>query len=86
MKETTCECAGIFTAPFLASYYLEIFDELDAVDAFIPFATQFEPDCYKPPYTQDTCIIAKQTKRAPSEIAEIVPFMVGKNIHWAVQT
>jgi dihydroorotase len=83
-KETACGCAGVFTAPNLAEYYIDLFDRLGAVEKFENFATKFGADFYQLPKNQGKIVLKKQEKQIPDQIAGVVPFKAGKKIGWTV--
>ena len=91
-KESSCGCAGIYTAHAAIELYAEIFGHMNALDKLEDFASHFGADFYN---------IARNTnkitlKNSPTEIPEkytvednsnanaIHPFRSGENISWQV--
>lgn len=84
MKETACGCAGIYTAPYLAGYYADVFERLDGLDKLENFATKFGADFYGLERQVEKITLIKKEVSIEREIGGVVPFKAGKKIGWKV--
>src|SRR5688572_14308068 len=64
-KETSCGCAGCFTAPVALELYAEIFDSLGVLDKLEAFASFNGPDFYGMPRNTSTITLRKQSWQVP---------------------
>jgi dihydroorotase len=87
-KETSCGCAGCFTAPVALELYAEIFDSLGAIDKLEAFASFNGPDFYGMPRNTSTITLRKQSWQVPDSYAfgehSIVPLQAGATLQWKV--
>ncbi len=85
-KESSCGCAGVFSAPHAIELYAQAFDKEGAIDKLEGFASKFGADFYNLPRNTDTITLKKQDWCVPATHAfasgEIVPFMAGKTLNW----
>ena len=85
-KESSCGCAGCFTAPHAIELYAEAFDRAGALDKLEGFASKHGSDFYGLPHNQGTITLVKQSWTIPEAYAfangDIVPFMAGQTLSW----
>ncbi|WP_422025624.1 dihydroorotase [Pyruvatibacter mobilis] len=85
-KESSCGCAGIFSAPVAIESYAQTFEEMGALDRLEGFASEFGPRFYKLPLNEGT-ITLERTGHAVPDVMEdadirIVPFHAGETLAW----
>lgn len=87
-KETSCGCAGIYSAHAAIELYAEAFEAAGALDKLEAFASFHGPDFYGLPRNTDTITLNKQSWQVPETLAfadsELVPMRAGAEIHWQV--
>ena len=85
-KETTCGCAGVYTAHAGVELYAEIFSASNALDKLEGFASIFGPDFYGLPRNGDSITLVKETWDVPAELpfgdGTLVPFRAGGTVSW----
>jgi dihydroorotase len=85
-KESSCGCAGIYSAVCAIELYASIFESEDALDKLENFSSKFGADFYRLPYNQSKIKLIKKKVKIPSKIDmgenEIVPLFAGKNLSW----
>jgi len=90
-KESSCGCAGIYTAHAAIELYAEAFEQADALENFEAFCSFNGPDFYGLPRNTDKISLSKTDWQVPeqyplTEIEKLIPFRAGKTIHWKLQT
>jgi dihydroorotase len=87
-KETSCGCAGIYTACAGIELYAEVFDQAGALDRLESFASTFGPDFYGLPRNTERITLRKEAFEVPAELAfgrdALVPFRAGEQVSWRV--
>lgn len=85
-KETSCGCAGCYSALHALALYAEAFERADALDKLEAFASFYGPDFYQLPRNTEQITLTKSTWRIPEEIplseSELVPLWAGHEITW----
>ena len=85
-KESSCGCAGIFSAPLAIELYTRIFEENNALDKLEGFASFFGADFYGLPRNTDTITLEKKSWTVPDSYplgkGKIVPLHAGENEIW----
>lgn len=86
-KESSCGCAGCYSAWCALELYAQVFEELGALDNLEAFASFNGPDFYGLPRNRDAITLIKEDWQVPKEIwlengESIVPFFAGKNVVW----
>ena len=61
LKETSCGCAGIYTAPAALELYAEVFDEAGALDKLEGFCSLHGPRFYGLPVNQDNISLHRKS-------------------------
>ncbi len=90
-KETSCGCAGCYSAWAALELYTQVFDELDALDKLEGFASHYGADFYGLPRNRGTVTLVKETWRIPESITlpsgrPIIPFMAGAEVKWKIKS
>jgi len=87
-KETSCGCAGVYTAHAAIELYAEIFEDLGALDKLEGFASLFGPDFYRLPRNTDTITLRKESWQVPAQLPlgdkTLTPLRAGEKISWRV--
>ncbi len=85
-KESSCGCAGCFTAPHAIELYAQAFDQAGAIDKLEDFASKFGADFYGLAHNTASITLKKQDWTVPANYAfaggVCVPFMAGKALNW----
>lgn len=85
-KETSCGCAGCFSALHAIELYAEVFEQAEALDKLEAFASFYGPDFYQLPRNTEQITLTKTTWRIPDELpfmkSGLVPLWAGQNITW----
>ncbi len=90
-KESSCGCAGCYSAWSALEMYATVFDELNALDKLEGFASHFGPDFYGlERNTSKTTLIAEKWQ-IPESIQlpdgeTVIPFQAGATLNWKVVT
>jgi dihydroorotase len=87
-KETSCGCAGVYTAHAALELYAEAFEAANALDKLEGFASRHGPAFYGLPVNASTLTLAKANAPVPQEIAfgddALVPMRAGESVRWRV--
>ncbi|MDP1924680.1 MAG: dihydroorotase [Thiobacillus sp.] len=87
-KESSCGCAGIYSAPAAIELYAEVFDAAGALDRLEAFASFYGADFYGLPRNIDTITLQRESWLAPQQLsmgeAQLIPLRGGETIHWRV--
>jgi dihydroorotase len=87
-KETSCGCAGVYTAHAAIEFYTEVFAQMDALDKLEAFASHFGPDFYQLPRNSDTITLRKDEWQVPDQLPLgrdfLTPLRAGDTIAWRV--
>ncbi len=85
-KETSCGCAGCFSALHAMELYAEAFESVNALDKLEAFASFHGPDFYQLPRNTEQITLTKTTWRIPDEMplieSELVPLRAGEAMTW----
>lgn len=90
LKESSCGCAGCYSAWSALELYTEIFDDLGALDKLEGFASLHGPDFYGLARNQKHITLVRENWTVPEQITltngdSIVPFYAGQNLNWQVK-
>lgn len=87
-KESSCGCAGVYSAPTAIELYAEVFDEAGALDKLEGFASFYGADFYGLPRHTDTITLKREDWTVPSSLAlgaeTVVPLRAGEAVRWRV--
>ena len=86
LKESSCGCAGCFTAHAALEFYTEIFEQNNALDKLEGFSSFFGPDFYRLPRNTKKVTLEKKSWSIPDSYAvendHLVPLKAGEEISW----
>lgn len=87
-KQSSCGCAGIYSAHAALEFYAEVFEQLDALEKLEPFAAHFGPDFYCLPRNTDTVTLRKESWQVPAQLPlgadTLTPLRAAETIIWRV--
>ncbi|MBA2710794.1 MAG: dihydroorotase [Tatlockia sp.] len=87
-KESTCGCAGIYSAPYAVAIYAQIFDSLGHLSKLNHFLGHFGAEFYKLPPNSKELILRKVSQIVPLTLPlgqeEVVPMAAGETLEWSV--
>lgn len=87
-KESSCGCAGIYSAPFALAHYTQLFDELGQLSRLNHFTSHFGAEFYQLSPNQDEIELIKSNQNIPNTLplgnATVVPMAAGESITWSV--
>ncbi len=87
-KESSCGCAGIYSAHCAVELYTEVFDSQDALQRLEGFMSLYGPRFYDLPVNQDQIVLRKSDWTVPDALpfhdTDIVPFKAGEALSWQV--
>ena len=85
-KESSCGCAGIFSAPLAIELYARAFDDNNALDKLEGFASFYGADFYGLPRNTETITLEKKEWTVPASFPlgneKIIPMHAGETEHW----
>jgi dihydroorotase len=85
-KETTCGCAGIYTAHAGIELYAEAFAAAGALDRLENFASRHGAQFYRLPVNGDSITLTESPWSVPEEVAfgpdRLVPLRAGTTVAW----
>jgi len=85
-KESSCGCAGIFSAPLAIELYARAFDDNNSIDKLEGFASFYGADFYDLPRNSETITLEKKEWTVPESLplgnGKIIPMHAGEKEHW----
>jgi len=85
-KETSCGCAGIYSAHAAIELYAEVFEQANALDKLEGFASFYGADFYGLPRNTNTLSLEKTDWQVPDSYGfsqeKLIPLRAGEIIHW----
>lgn len=89
-KESSCGCAGAYTAPAAIELYATAFDEMNALDKLEAFASLNGPRFYGLTPNADTMTLERREWRLPESYSyaqgeAIIPLLAGESLGWAIK-
>ena len=85
-KESSCGCAGCFSALHALELYAEAFESMQALDKLEAFASFYGPDFYQLPRNTEQITLSKTTWRVRDQVplmeSELVPLGAGQEMTW----
>jgi dihydroorotase, homodimeric type len=85
-KESTCGCAGVYTAHAAIELYAEAFEQAGALDKLEAFASFHGADFYKLPRNKDSITLKKESWIVPSQLGfgneTLIPLRAGESLAW----
>lgn len=87
-KETSCGCAGLYTAHAAIELYAEAFEQAGRLDRLEAFASFHGPDFYRLPRNQDRIVLERTPWTVPASYplaaSSVVPMRAGESIAWSL--
>lgn len=85
-KETSCGCAGIYTAHAALEFYAEAFEAAGALGRLEAFASFYGADFYGLPRNSEKIELRRETWSVPEAVAmgdqQLVPLRAGETLGW----
>ncbi|WP_353260164.1 dihydroorotase [Prochlorothrix hollandica] len=85
-KESSCGCAGCYSALHAMELYAEAFESAAALDKLEAFASFYGPDFYQLPRNREQITLTKTPWRVPDQVpfpeSELVPLRAGQEMTW----
>ncbi|MEL6554423.1 MAG: dihydroorotase [Cyanobacteria bacterium J06621_11] len=85
-KETSCGCAGCFSALHAMELYAEVFERAEALDKLEAFASFYGPDFYQLSRNTEQITLTKTAWQIPEEVpfteSGLVPLWAGNEMTW----
>jgi dihydroorotase len=85
-KESSCGCAGMFSAYSAIELYAEAFEQAGALDKLEGFASHHGPAFYGLPRNTDTITLVKEAWTIPEQLPfageKIIPMRAGEIVNW----
>jgi dihydroorotase len=85
-KESSCGCAGCYSALHAMELYAEAFESASSLDRLEAFASFYGPDFYQLPRNSEQITLTKTTWRIPDEVpfleSGLVPLGAGQEMRW----
>jgi dihydroorotase len=85
-KESSCGCAGCYSALHALELYAEAFASVDAIDRLEAFASFYGADFYQLPRNTDRITLIEKSWRVPDEVpfteSPLVPLRAGEEMTW----
>ena len=87
-KESSCSCAGIYSAPAAIELYARAFEEAGRLDRLESFASFNGADFYGLPRNRETITLERRSWTVPASLGfgagEAVPMCAGEPLAWAL--
>jgi dihydroorotase len=88
-KETSCGCAGLYTAHAAIELYAEAFDQAGALDRLEGFASCHGADFYGLPRNESSITLSKTTWEVPGSYPlgkeKLIPMRSGETVGWTIE-
>jgi dihydroorotase len=89
LKETSCGCAGCFSAPAALELYAEAFEQATSLDKLEGFASFYGADFYRLPRNSGRVMLEKRSWTVPDCYSEgvesITPLKAGEQLGWKIR-
>jgi dihydroorotase len=87
-KESSCGCAGIYTAHAAIEFYAEVFEQAGALNKLEAFASFFGPDFYGLPRNTRKLTLRKENWTVPESLdmggQKLIPLRAGETASWKI--
>jgi dihydroorotase len=88
-KESSCGCAGCYSAHAAIPLYAEVFEEENSLDKLEAFTSHFGADFYGRPRNQETIDLVKVDNLSPESLrfgsSTVVPLRAGELLAWRLE-
>lgn len=85
-KESSCGCAGIYSAHAAIELYAEIFEQNNALNKLENFASVFGAQFYQLPINKNKITLEKKSWEVPTTLSfgetQVVPMKAGEKVAW----
>jgi dihydroorotase len=89
-KESSCGCAGVYSAFAAIELYAEVFEQENALDKLEAFASINGANFYQLPVSQDKITLVKNSWQVPATLSfgndVVVPIRADDSVAWQVQS
>lgn len=89
LKEASCGCAGVFSAPTSLAAYATVFENLGALQHFEAFCSENGARFYDMPLNSQQITLVRQPWTVESAINigddRLVPFLAGETLNWQIK-
>ena len=87
LKESSCGCAGIYTAFAAVELYAQVFSKHNSLEKMENFMSVFGADFYGLPHNQNTITLINKPWQVPKSFFsdQLVPYLAGGTIKWQMQ-
>jgi len=88
-KESSCGCAGIYTAHAALELYAQAFEDAGALDKLEGFASHHGADFYGLPRNPGSVTLVREDWQVPDSYpfgeSVVIPMHAGKTLHWRIR-
>ena len=88
-KESSCGCAGCYTAPYALELYIQAFEEIGELDKLEWFTSINGPRVYNLPVNRNKVTLTREKWQIPEELPfgknKVVPLMAGEFLQWKLK-
>jgi dihydroorotase len=88
-KESSCGCAGMYSAHAAIELYTEVFEQANALEQLEQFASFNGPDFYNLERNKESITLVKENWQAPDYYNfgqdHVIPLQAGKTISWKLK-
>ncbi|MGB5473468.1 MAG: dihydroorotase, partial [Gammaproteobacteria bacterium] len=88
-KESSCGCAGIYTAHAALELYAQAFEDAGELDKLEGFASHFGADFYGLPRNSGSITLVREDWQVPDSYplgdSTVIPMHAGKTLHWRLR-
>ncbi len=88
-KESSCGCAGMFSAHAAIELYAQLFEAENALDRLEAFAAFHGPDFYGLPRNRERITLVRKSWQVPEEYpfgkSTLVPMLAGETLSWRIE-
>lgn len=87
-KESSCGCAGIYSAPYAVALYAQAFEIIHGLKKLNHFMSRFGAEFYQLPLNNQELILHKRPQQIASSLPlgkdRVIPIAAGENLTWSV--
>ena len=87
-KESSCGCAGVYSAHCCIEIYATVFDSENKLDMLENFCSKYGADHYGLPYNKSTITLEKSSWIVPETYTfgdnTVTPLMAGEEVEWKI--
>lgn len=87
-KESSCGCAGVYSAPYAVSLYAEVFAKCDEMSKLNNFMSKYGAQFYNLPINSDSLELVNKPLVIPNFLPfgedRVIPLAAGSTLQWSV--